>query len=164
MEQRTCRDIELIPIRELNAAELEPLVRSSADEGYNHVARLRDDYLAGSNRFDQAGELLLGAYDRGRLVAVGGLNRDPFVAAVSGDGDGAYGVGRLRRMYVMPDYRRYGIGGRLVRRLLEEAKGAFHTVVLRSAGTAESDAFYRALGFQRAAEGETEHTHYMKTR
>jgi hypothetical protein len=55
MEQGNNRDVELVP-----------LVRSSADEGCNHVTRLWDEYRAGNNRFDQAGEPMFTHYMRMR--------------------------------------------------------------------------------------------------
>jgi hypothetical protein len=58
------------------------------DEGFGFIDRLIDDWLTGVNRFENPGELFIGGFQEGRLLAVCGLNRDPYT-----DRDG---VGRLR--------------------------------------------------------------------
>jgi GNAT superfamily N-acetyltransferase len=55
-------------------------------------------------------------------------------------------VGRLRHLYVRQDARRNGIGSALVRLILDEAKGAFQFVRLRT-DTPEAAEFYAQLGF-----------------
>lgn len=59
-------------------------------EGFNFIDTLVGDWADGSNRFDGPGEVLLGCFDRGELIAVGGLNVDPFA--------GNPGIGRIRRV------------------------------------------------------------------
>ncbi len=60
-----------------------------------HIA----DGRSGANRFDKPGECLIGLFDGERLVAVGGLNSDPY------DTSGR-AVGRLRHVYVAQSHRR----------------------------------------------------------
>ena len=61
-------------------------------------------------------------------------------------------IGRLRRLYVLPDARRQGVGRALVRRLEFDAMPHFTRLVLRT----DSDAaarFYEALGYERLPAG-----------
>lgn len=101
--------------------------------------RLVNDFRDGRNRFDQPGECLLGVFDdSGNLLGIGGLNQDPYSPGLP--------VGRLRRFYILPDYRRQGIGRRLANALLLEAKWTFLTVILRTY-TMQGAQFYESLGF-----------------
>jgi len=117
-------------------AAIEELLAESEQEGFRFVRRAREEWLAGANRFAKEGEAFFGVFDRTRLVAIGGVNRE------SGH------CGRLRRFYVRRDGRRRGIGRRLVRYALAFARRHYSCVVLRC-DTEAADRFYRALGFRR---------------
>ena len=91
------------------------------------------------NRFDAPGEILCGHLDQGLLVAVGGLNCDPFA--------GRPDLGRIRRVYVRPAWRDKGIGRALVTALIEQARTHFRCVRLR-AENAERHASTRALALR----------------
>lgn len=125
--------------------QLAELAQEASAEGFRFVGRLMDDWLDGSNRFDQPGECLLVATVDGRLVGVGGVNIDPYVA----DGETA----RLRRLYVANAYRRRGIGEALVLALLQRATPHFRQIRLTTDTEAAAD-FYVQLGFE-AVEDET---------
>lgn len=66
------------------------------------LRRLSDEWKSGANRFEQVGEILLGAKCNERLIGVCGLNVDPYVRSP--------GVGRLRHLYVSPHTRQAGLG------------------------------------------------------
>jgi GNAT superfamily N-acetyltransferase len=117
-------------------------------DGYRFVARLANDWVSGSNRFDQPGEYLAGAIREGRLLGCCGLNRDPYTKDP--------GVGRLRHLYVMKSERNQGIGSALVRYLLEEARSAFVVVRLRT-DTPEAARFYERVGFAGVREEHASH-------
>lgn len=51
------------------------------------------------------------------LVAVGGLNQDPYNHSTM--------IGRLRRFYVHPNFRKYGIGSHLLKEIENFAKNTF---------------------------------------
>ena len=136
-------------IKGLDSA-LDVLMQAAEREGHRFVRRLVDDWRAGANRFNRPGELLFGAYVDGRLVAVGGLNRDPYA-------DDAR-TGRVRHVYVLPEARRSGVGQALLQRIVTEASPAFEVLRLRTT-TQEGAAFYAALGFTRT--GEADATHRM---
>ncbi len=117
---------------------LEDLQAEAHAEGYNFIDTLVEEWASGANRFDAPGECLLGHFDGASLVAVGGLNVDPFA--------GDPRIGRIRRVYVRREWRRKGIGRALVSALIEEAKRNFECVRLR-AENAEAARLYERLGF-----------------
>jgi GNAT superfamily N-acetyltransferase len=143
--------IAISPIAELSPAAIQPLLDASLAEGMRLVRRLADEYASGANRFDQPGEALLGAYAGGRLVGVGGVNRDPYARDPR--------VARLRHLYVLPSWRRQGVGRQLVEALI--AAAALHFAILRLRTTnPAADRFYRGLGFDGIA-GDAEATHQI---
>jgi GNAT superfamily N-acetyltransferase len=99
---------------------------------------LIEDWTNGSNRFDQLGEGLFGAFRAGQLIAIGGLSFDPFTGP---------DIGRLRRVYVARASRGQNVGKALVQQLLEYAAQRF-CVVRLSTDTPEGAAFYLRSGFQ----------------
>ncbi|AYC30275.1 GNAT family N-acetyltransferase [Paenisporosarcina cavernae] len=127
------------PIDDLTTLDVSPLVSKSEEEGYRFLSRLVHDYEDGSNRFDKQGEALLGVWDdNGELVAIGGLNVNPYSAEA--------GQARLRRFYTLPQVRRKGVGSLLLKELVTRAKENFTEINLRT-DSAKADAFYRANGF-----------------
>lgn len=133
---------------------LVPLLDAAETEGFDMVRRLADGWREGTNRFDRPGEVLLGVcVDEGvvdrDLVAVGGLNVDPYLD------DRA--VGRIRHVYVVPRARSLGVGKALVAELVENARTHFERVRLRTV-TDEGSRFYEALGFEVTEERHATHT------
>ena len=118
------------------------------------MARLRDEWLAGSNRFDRPGEALYAAYSGAVMAGIGGRNIDPYT------GDAA--VARVRHVYVLPAFRRLGVGKALTQRIVAEARGRFASIVLRTRNP-EAAALYAALGFAPVA-GEETTTHRLMLR
>lgn len=129
-----------MPLTELPLAELEPLLVESRAEGHDFVDRLVDDFVDGRNRFDQPSEALFGVYAEGRLIAVGGLNRDPYLPDEN--------AGRVRHVYTLPASRRQGAGRLLISAIIDAARSSdFRLLTLRTFNPV-ADRFYRALGFQ----------------
>lgn len=120
---------------EIPVAGLEELQSESFAEGYNFLDRLVRDWQSGENRFDGPGEIFLGAFDKDLLIAVGGLNRDPF----AGDPE----IGRIRRVYVRAAWRNKGIGRSLVNSLIEHARQNFSIVRLRAENPAAARLYER---------------------
>jgi len=118
------------------------LVERAQEEGHHHIQRLASEWLAGSNRFAAAGELFLYAVDQtGSTIGVVGLNRDPYQ---TGPADKH---GRLRRMYVLPQWRRHGVARALLKRIELAAWGNFSQIQLNTSSTAAGQ-FYTAMGYQ----------------
>jgi GNAT superfamily N-acetyltransferase len=134
---------------ELPVPGIEQLQTEARDEGYNFIETLMLEWASGKNRFDAAGEILCGHLDEGLLVAVGGLNRDPFA--------GRPDVGRIRRVYVRKTWRNKGIGRMLVSTLVEEARRNFRCVRLR-AENADAARLYEEIGFEPLVDPAATHT------
>lgn len=126
-------------IEDLNKLNISKLVEESEAEGYRFLRRLVNQYADGTNTFNKAGEVLYGVWDpAGELVAIGGLNRDPY--------SDKSGIGRLRRFYISEHARRQGIGTKLLKEILNYGQGHFSEIVVRT-DSSIADAFYRANGF-----------------
>ena len=138
---RSVTAITIRPIHSLACEHVSHLVNESKSEGFRFLERLVKDYTSGDNTFNKMGERLYGAYDSaGKMIAVGGINQDPYSKRAS--------AGRLRRFYVLKDERRRGIGRRLAKKILSEAGRHFSVVVLKT-DSPQADRFYRSLGFQK---------------
>jgi GNAT superfamily N-acetyltransferase len=133
---------------ELPLPGMESLQSEAKAEGYDFIETLVEEWASAENRFDAAGEILCGHLDRGLLVAVGGLNRDPFA--------GRPDVGRIRRVYVRAAWRNKGVGGALVTTLVELARTHFRCVRLR-AENAEAARLYERIGFAPIANPDATH-------
>src|SRR5262245_4961570 len=127
-----------VPLTELPEDQIAPLLVASEAEGFRFVRRVVSGGETGVNRFQGSGEALPGWVLDGRPVAMCGLMRDPYQSDET--------VGRLRSLYVLPDYRGRGIGAALTRRIVELARSSFDVVRLR-AGSPPAAAFYEHLGF-----------------
>ena len=116
----------MIPVQKivLPAPGVEILQSEAQVEGYDFIETLVEEWASATNRFDAPGETLCGCLDQGLLIAVGGLNCDPF----AGDPN----MGRIRRVYVRQACRNQGLGRTLVTTLVAEARKHFRSVRLRA--------------------------------
>ena len=128
--------IEVREISDLIQVDVSKLVQESEKEGYRFLSRLVSEYEDGTNRFEEEGEALYGAWDGGEIVAIGGLNKHPIDSSAA----------RLHRFYTLPAYRRKGVGGQLFQVISDKAKENF-TEITTKTESAKADAFYRAVGF-----------------
>ncbi|MBB5330172.1 GNAT family N-acetyltransferase [Tunturiibacter gelidoferens] len=131
--------ITIHPIQ-LPVPGMEQLQVEALQEGVLFIERLWEEWQNGMNRFAAPGEKLYGCMDQAVLVAIGGLNQDPF--------DGRRGVGRIRRVYVRPAWRNKGIGEALVHTLVENARTSFTTLHLRTENPTAAR-LYERVGFSR---------------
>lgn len=127
-----------IPVAGIPVGGIDDLRAEARGEGYNFLDTLVEDWASGANRFDGQGEILCGHLEDGLLVAVGGLNRDPFA--------GRADMGRIRRVYVRNSWRNRGIGRALVSALVDEARKSFASVRLRAENPGAAR-LYESLGF-----------------
>lgn len=133
------KEFEVKQIQNLFYADLTLLVEESKEEGFRFLERLVNDYKNGTNNFNKPGESLWGAFNKeGTLIAIGGLNIDPF--------SNEQKIGRLRRFYVSRDYRRSGLGRLLLKNIICEAKNYYKVLILHT-DTKQADKFYTSLGF-----------------
>jgi GNAT superfamily N-acetyltransferase len=126
-------------LTELPTSDLQSLLAESRQQGHELVGRLIQEYESGQNRFDAPGEALFGVYADQDLIAIGGLNGDPYLP----DGQ----TGRVRHVYVLADWRGRGVGRLLVERIIKEAREHFQRLTLRTFSD-RGDRFFRSLGFQ----------------
>lgn len=137
-------------LTQLAAPSLDALLAESQAEGFRFVAKLLKAYEQGSNRFDQAGECLLGMFTHdNELVAIGGLNQDPYQQKPH--------QGRLRHFYVLSAHRQQGLGFALLMALINAAVPHFTHLTLRTPGTQASARFYERHGFLPATSEHNSH-------
>jgi GNAT superfamily N-acetyltransferase len=143
----------MTPFRVLDLPEgqMQRLVVASEAEGFRFVRRVVNEWAAGTNRFTGPGEALLASSLEGGIVAICGLMRDPYQREAT--------VGRLRNLYVLPEFRGRGLGSALTRQVVELAASSFRILRLR-AGTPLAAALYERLGFTQTTEFE-DCTHVM---
>lgn len=140
-------------IKNLSSVNLIYLVKESKNEGFLFLERLVNDYKDGTNKFNRYGEFLYGVFTiEGSIVAIGGLNIDPFSNMEQ--------IGRLRRFYVSKDYRRKGIGELLLDTIISDAKKHYKTLVLHT-DTEQADKFYTSYGFSKENRFPNS-THYLE--
>ena len=131
--------VTIEPVATLCLAEIEPLVAESERAGWRLVRRLVDEWSAGQNRFDQPVEALLAARHGAELVGICGLNIDPYAADEA--------IGRVRHLYVAAGWRRRGVGGELVERIVQLSRARFRELRLRTRNP-DAARLYERLGFQ----------------
>lgn len=123
---------------ELPVPGIDQLHSEARAEGFDFLDTLVNEWSSGENRYNGPGEILMGGIDNGNVIAVGGLNRDPFLNEP--------GIGRIRRVYVRAAWRNQHIGRALVTALIDHARGHFSAVRLRAI-TPGAARLYERLGF-----------------
>jgi len=118
--------------------DVAPLADVAETEGFTMLSTLIAEWHDGSNRFALNGEVLIGAFSDGKLVGVCGLNIDPYSSIAR--------IGRVRRLYVLPEFRRRGIGSGLLRSVVQKARGRFDELRVRTRDERASS-FYLSKGF-----------------
>lgn len=118
----------------LDVSHAGPLAAVARDEGFNFLDRLIREWQDGTNRFEKPGEVIYGAFVDDVLVGTGGLTFQ------------REGVGRVRRVYVHPDFRRQGIAKSLMDAILAYARERYPVVVLYTE-TTEAKQMYEGMGF-----------------
>lgn len=120
-------------------------------EGFRHITRLVEDYKDGTNRFDLQDEALFLCLLGNRVIGICGLNRDPYYGE---------GVGRVRRLYVLREFRRHKIGRKLTEAVIHKAKNYNRRLILKTDNPDASE-FYKTLGFIEVI-GDDKMTHYIE--
>lgn len=125
-------------VTDLVTADLTEILNESTEKGFRHILRLIHDYNDGINRFQRDNEALFECRIGHRVIGVCGLNQDPFFNKDSG---------RIRRLYVLEEFRRQGVGKRLVEAVIHRARGHYSKLVLRT-DNPKAGEFYIRLGFR----------------
>ena len=149
---------EIKQIENANIQCLITLANEAKVEGFKFVQRAIDEWADGTNSFSNAGEVLFGVFDKGKCVAIGGLNIDPY----SNDPN----VGRVRHLYVSPGYRRRAIATGLLELIIERAKKYFRILRLSAykpgAANPEASKLYEEMGFVAGERSKQTHVLYFK--
>jgi GNAT superfamily N-acetyltransferase len=145
-------DFAMVRLQHLPPGLLAELVAESEAEGFRFLRRLVEEWAGGGNRFELPGEALFAVVSGPRVVGVCGLNVDPYACES--------GVGRVRRLYVLAECRRRGLGRRLLQAVVAAARGHFRLLRLRTENEA-AGRFYESLGF-RACAGVADCTHVLE--
>jgi len=124
--------ILFVKLRDLGG--IEHLAAAARLEGFRMVDRLIREWDDGTNRFNSPGEALFGAYAGKRLVGVAGLTRQNET------------IGRVRRLYIDPDFRRSGLGTALLVQVLGFAERSYSELVLFTDNPISAQ-FYERHGF-----------------
>jgi len=103
-------------------------------EGFNIVETLRAQWDDGSMRFERPGEMLAAAFVDEELAGIGGVTEDVLDTAWL----------RMRRFYVLPRFRRSGVGGAIARFLID---GTPSSPIALHTDTENGAMFWQALGF-----------------
>lgn len=127
-------------------SDLALLADQAHAEGYGFVDRLHGDWAAGRLGFAQAGAAFFACRADRMLVGICGLRAEA----------SSRSRGRLDHLYVLPGWRRVGVGRALVGRVVAAATGRYDALVLRS-DTEDAARFYEGLGFAAAVEPGTTH-------
>jgi len=138
----------LVEIAETLPADVQVLRNATRKEGHRFIDRLCDDWLSGKNTFSKDHEILLLAYNGNSIAGVGGLTHDPVVPNAL----------RMRRFYVLPQFRRMGLAKQIVDYLLERAVNSEMTVT-ENAGTKDAPAFWEAIGFSKCVLDDVTHVY-----
>ena len=128
----------ILKLKQLQWNQLNELVNSSSREGHTFLKRMKAQYISGDNRFENNGEGVYAYLRDSQLIAICGLNKDPYLEDQN--------VGRLRHLYVLPNYRGKGLGRKLVEHVIEESRQHFKLLTLRTFEN-QAEKFYNALGF-----------------
>jgi len=141
--------ISIVRAKELDLNVLQELRVESSREGFRFMERLCDEWVSGANRFNDSGEALFLALVGHQVVGVCGLNRDPYASTPN--------IGRVRRLYVLREHRRGGVGRALLNAVILHACNHFKILRLRTDAATE---FYAANGFRPDA-SDPEATHVL---
>ena len=139
---------QLIEFFDQNFFLVHHLLKESKAGGYDFIHRTIDDWNSGANKFSKPGERLWGLVLATDLIAIGGLNHDPYA--------GDENIERIRHLYVQEAHRREGYASVLMRTIIDEAKRHFTVLRLYTDNPAAAK-FYETLGFQRVSTPKASH-------
>ncbi len=129
--------------------DFKELVKASEAEGFNFIRKMDASWVKNENRFTKNGEFFLGIFEKENLVGCGGLNIDPYIEDEK--------IGRVRHLYIHPNFRRRGLAKDLMLQIEKSAKKRFQILRLRTFNP-EASKFYLKLGYEKTAEKYA--THY----
>jgi GNAT superfamily N-acetyltransferase len=115
---------------------IQRLLEEAARDGVRNMSLLIAEWESGVERFDAPGEALFGAFDSDILVGVGGVT-------VEQDADAM----RMRRLYVLHDWRKRGIGRALAQAMIAKGLESADFLTCNARATPTAAKFWEAVGF-----------------
>ena len=146
-------EYDVFKITDDSVHQLEKLAEDALQDGYKIVRRTIDQWKSGENQFKSYQEVLYGVKVAEEIVAIGGINIDPYLM----DED----IGRLRHFYVHRVYRNKGIATTLLNKILEE-KAAHYMVIRLTARNEVAMQLYEDYGFKKVVEFKATHIRVIK--
>ncbi len=124
------------------------ILQAAASEGVRNMAMLEAQWESGAQRFDEPGALFAALVD-GELAGLGG---------VTAEADAGGPAMRMRRLYVLPAFRRFGVGRRLAAAMMQQGFQAAPLLTVNAAASEAAPAFWETLGFERVVAAGYSHT------
>ncbi|MEO7996809.1 MAG: GNAT family N-acetyltransferase [Gemmatimonadaceae bacterium] len=137
-------EIRALTIGDLS--QVHTLTDASVREGFRFVQRFLDDMP--NMELNSPTQYFLGVFDDNQLRAIGGVTPDPYT-------DDPH-VGRIRRVYVLPGFRRHGYASHLLAALEARAHSIYSTLRLQT-DTDAAASFYESRGYVRSTEPDVTH-------
>lgn len=126
-----------------NAKDLTAFLVASFSEGYRFMERFVEEFDSEENMFDKEGEGLFAAKIDNQIVGIISINVDPFLNKET--------IGRVRHLYVLPQFRNRGIASALLRTVVELGSKYFQMLTLYSDNFIP-EKLYTQYGFIRSNE------------
>lgn len=115
------------------------ILRAAESEGVRNMAMLAAQWADGAQRFGDPGALFAALVD-GDLAGVGG------VTVETGAVEPAM---RMRRLYVLPMFRRFGVGRPLAGAMMQQGFQAAPLLTVNAAASDAAGPFWEAMSFAR---------------
>jgi GNAT superfamily N-acetyltransferase len=129
--------VTVVDARPLMPSGVQELHKASRSEGIANISNLVRQWNDGTVRFDGDGETLLVAQVRGVNVGVGGLLQCKDVL----------GALRVSRFYVLPAWRRHGVGSVLAMEVIRRSEWFTDRVTCNAMALDVAEHFWESLGF-----------------
>lgn len=113
-------EITIIKITNTNIFKLNKLLTDSLKDKSSIISTVIQEWFSRKNMFDKPGESLWGISINDEIVAICGVNIDPYL-------NDKY-IGRIRRLYVSSNYRYMGIATKLLRHILAFCRNYYVTL------------------------------------
>jgi GNAT superfamily N-acetyltransferase len=131
-ELALCHVLDDLPI------EFHRLLDASLEEGVWNMQLRLQHWKSGAERFDQQGEALFAALQGGTLIGMAGTTREK---------DDLGPAMRMRRLYVLPEWRRRGVARTLARQCMDTGLQTAPTLTCNAQASAAAGPFWISMGF-----------------
>ena len=146
-------DYKIIEIDDSNIQAIVDMVERNDEEFVRIPKKTIARWADGTNKFDGPGEKLWGVFDGAKCIATGGLSHDPYLDDKT--------VGRVRGIYVDPEYRKHGLAKILLHLVIDRAKVNFLRLRLGTTNPVAAE-IYKSFGFVYVGEMDEKQTYEIK--